>query len=121
MNTYSNPYSNSYHYRGTVFHIQLTDNQYRVRISYQSPTINQTDFSSLQEYNTPFYPFANQAIRYAKGWVNRRTWDRDFSENQDTELLDWLENIGSVGITEEELDSAYWQGWNSNDDELNNI
>jgi hypothetical protein len=116
MNIYSNPY----HYRGTLFYIESISNRYLVRISYQSPTINQTALSNFQEYKTPSYPFANQAIRYATGWVNRML-DRHFSENKDSELLDSLEEIGSRGVTNEQLDSAYWEGWKTKDDELNNI
>ena len=117
MNIYSRPY----HYRDTVFHIQPTYNGYCVKVSYQLRIINQTSLSSLQEYETPAYQFANQAIRHAQGWVNRMLNDRDFTENRDTRLLDWVEAVGSVGISNEELDLAYWKGWSSNDEQLNNI
>jgi hypothetical protein len=117
MNIYSNPY----HYRGTDFYIQSTYNQYWVKISYQPPTtINQTAFSSPQEYETPHYPSQNQAIMHARGWVNRML-NGDFSEDINSELLDQLENTGSSGVTTEQLSAAYWEGWEIRDNELNNI
>src|SRR4028118_1891178 len=125
MNTYSDPYSNEYKYHGTVFHIQSSSNGYWVRISYQPTTINQTAPSSSQKYETRHYVFGNQAIRYARGWVDcmlcHQSINQISNDNRDTELLDQLENMGSIGISQDELESAYWEGWHTKDRELNNL
>jgi hypothetical protein len=117
MNTYSNPY----HYRGTDFYIQSTYNQYWVRISYQpSTTINQTAFSSRQEYETPHYPSQNQAIMHGEGWVDRML-NRDFSQSKLLDQRYRFENMGRSEVTTEQLIGAYWKGWEIKDKELNNI
>jgi len=129
MSTDANRYNNY-----VVFH-QSSLEGYWVRISYHT-MINQTVLSSSQEYVSRHYLSAQQANMHARGWMDCMLYyqkckqipndNKDSYENRYSELLDEFKNnrfeqdFNNSGVSREELELAYREGWESKLKELNN-
>ena len=142
MSNYGNRY-----YRNTELVIEkIRLEVYCVRVSYApkiaagiiKPDVNYLPVvSNSQEYNTPYYSTAKEAIAHAKGWVDCMEGysscnQTDPDENEDSYKNAYEENLlrhqenpdeeDAFSIASEEaVELAYQTGWEKKLSELKNI
>ena len=127
-----------HYYISDLLELESSLQEHRVKISYRPITINQNVLSSSKEYVTPTYETPEEAFMYAKGWLDCMRYyeqgskkspreDKDSYEKKYNELLNMLENkrfeedINNSRTSKEKRKSAYYEGWQSKVEELNDI